>query len=182
MFILEYIRFLDTVVVEYFFTRHTQFLDILFLAVTWCGNTEVVISLATLCFLLLCFKKQYTDSFRVLVIVVGSTLSTHLLKFMFVRPRPDLLVHHLESFSFPSGHATGAIALYGAIAYILLRSAKKNIQRKLIIACAVFIVLLIGFSRIYLGYHYLSDVLAGYIVGALWLCVVTQFSRRRHVV
>jgi undecaprenyl-diphosphatase len=74
-----------------------------------------------------------------------------------------------HSFSFPSGHATIAVAFYGFLAFLAMRGTKRWEKSVNICFAGIAVVLLIGFSRLYLGVHYLSDVWAGYLVGALWL-------------
>ncbi|WP_071130245.1 phosphatase PAP2 family protein [Enterococcus timonensis] len=104
-------------------------------------------------------------------IVVGAGLVNHLLKLVYQRPRPDLV--HLvteTSLSFPSGHATGSLLLFGTLAILAPKiSSNHYLQRTLQIFFGV-VILLIGLSRIYLGVHYPSDIIGGYLFGATWLC------------
>jgi undecaprenyl-diphosphatase len=88
----------------------------------------------------------------------------------FHRLRPESLSFYYEfSFSFPSGHATVAVAFYCVLFYSIIRSRKTNASKfKWLIAGILFIGLL-GFSRLYLCVHYLSDVMAGYSLGLLWM-------------
>jgi hypothetical protein len=89
-----------------------------------------------------------------------------LLKHVFARPRSDLAVYAESSLSFPSGHSAVAAAFYGFLTYLLLR---ERIGPTLLwILTGTSLVFLIGLSRVYLDEHYLSDVLNGYLVGALW--------------
>jgi undecaprenyl-diphosphatase len=73
------------------------------------------------------------------------------------------------NFSFPSGHSTTAMVLFGMISYFLIRNSTSRRQRILFLLLGLTIILLVGFSRIYLGVHFLSDVLGGYLLGATWL-------------
>lgn len=178
MFIIEYLNHLDVLILEYFFTRHTPFLDSYLSVVTFGGSSKFVISIAVLCAVMLYLKRQYRNSALVIIGVVGSILSTQFLKLFFMRPRTDLLFPQLDSYSFPSGHATAAMALCGIVAYLMLRHIENHLIRVTVCSLAVLIVLMIGFSRIYLGYHYITDVLGGYFVGAVWLYIVIQYSKR----
>ncbi|RAO75167.1 phosphatase PAP2 family protein [Dyella jiangningensis] len=106
------------------------------------------------------------------------------LKALFQRPRPlhshGFIVEH--GWSFPSGHAFGAIVFYGMLAYVLLRLSAHRWHR-LVVALAVAMVTVIGLSRIVLQVHYFSDVMAGYASGLVWLvlCIAgTEAWRRRH--
>jgi undecaprenyl-diphosphatase len=101
------------------------------------------------------------------VAALGIEVVNGALKLLFHRPRPELAFVHLDTYSFPSGHAAGAAAIYAVVFYLLARSADRSRR----VACAVgyvALVVAIGFSRLYLEAHYLSDVLAGISLGAAW--------------
>ena len=96
-----------------------------------------------------------------------------ILKLVFHRPRPELAYVHLDTYSFPSGHAAGSAAVYALVLYLLARHAPPRWQ---VFAAIGYVVLvaIIGFSRLYLEVHYLSDVLAGLrwrVRAAAWLFV-----------
>lgn len=98
---------------------------------------------------------------------------------MFHRARPDL--HRLaeaSNYSLPSGHATMACALYGVLTFILWRHISTGLGRNILIIISVFMVLAIGISRIYLGVHYPSDVIAGYFISTFWLTFAIGFYQR----
>lgn len=106
------------------------------------------------------------------VALLGGGALDFLLKLAYARPRPAAAMTFLEnmSFSFPSGHAMGSLIGYGMLAYIVsLEEGVSPAGRRWIIALASALVLAIGLSRLYLGVHYLSDVLAGFIAGGFWL-------------
>ncbi|WP_267927506.1 LssY C-terminal domain-containing protein [Desulfolithobacter dissulfuricans] len=97
-------------------------------------------------------------------------------KLAFHRPRPDEAVLLESSYFFPSGHATMAVAFYGFLGYLLIRSAKQWKIRVNLFFLTCIPILLIGLSRIVLGVHYLSDVWSGYLVGTLWLIIGISLS------
>jgi membrane-associated phospholipid phosphatase len=104
------------------------------------------------------------------IAIIGAESTTWLGKFAFSRARPDFVTAVTAfSFSFPSGHATGAMAVYGFIAYALARDLRSLRERFEVIYWTLMLVLLIGFSRILLGVHYFTDVAAGLLVGLFWL-------------
>jgi undecaprenyl-diphosphatase len=96
------------------------------------------------------------------------------LKLYFHRQRPDVpwFLAHESSFSFPSGHSVAAICLYGILGYVLTGRIQSLRARAATLGTAVFLVLGVGLSRVYLGVHYPSDVAAGYLAGLIWLLTV----------
>ena len=106
-----------------------------------------------------------------LVAFIGGGALDWALKTIFRRDRPsfpDPFVHVL-GYSFPSGHSMGSLIGYGMLAYLVAHSVRRRGIDLLVAACAGLLVLAIGFSRLYLGAHYLSDVLAGFAAGIVWL-------------
>ena len=115
----------------------------------------------------------------------GAGVLTTVLKNVIQRPRPigaDQFLHG-ESFSFPSGHALGSLIGYGMLAYLLVLPVDRRRQQLLIVAAAGVLIVAIGFSRLYLGVHYFSDIIGGYAAGLLWLsaCISgLEVVRRRE--
>lgn len=105
------------------------------------------------------------------IALLGGNLLNNLIKLYFARPRPlfDDPVAFEPTFSFPSGHAMMSFIVYGLSAYLLCIDFKNRYARIFIVFGAVLAIVLIGISRLYLGVHYLSDVLGGYAAGAVWL-------------
>lgn len=160
-------------------SRLTQFFE----AVTWLGNVPVLINVTLVAALFLAWKR-YVDELRLLLLaVIGAEVLTLGLKLGFRRERPFFPDPLAEEgfYSFPSGHATVSLALYGSLAFILARRLQSPGLRAACLAGAVLLVLLIGFSRLYLGVHFLSDVAAGFSAGLAWLtvCVLVLRLRRR---
>lgn len=110
---------------------------------------------------------------------LGAEATTWGMKFATARVRPPNLegIEALSS-SFPSAHATVALAMYGYLALVVAAGAPR--YRTRVFACAEVLILLIGFSRMYLSLHYLTDVLAGYVVAAAWLWVGWRWARARR--
>lgn len=104
--------------------------------------------------------------------VLGSGLLDGALKLAIRRPRPEVAVNFLShlSWSFPSGHSMASMVTYGMVAYLFMLAMKgrRGLQIGVSLA-AILLILAIGFSRLYLGVHYFSDVLGGFTAGALWL-------------
>jgi len=102
--------------------------------------------------------------------VISGTIMTSLLKLGFDRPRPDLVAHlsHAQNSSFPSGHATVSAIAYLTLGVLLARAHARRRIKVLVMTYAVSLTLLIGASRVYLGVHWPTDVLAGWALGAAW--------------
>jgi undecaprenyl-diphosphatase len=120
--------------------------------------------------------------------VFGGMLLNWLLKFAFQRARPRFSepVLTLTGYSFPSGHTMMATVFYGALAAYLISNTNSVAERMLVVIAASLLIALVGFSRIYLGAHYLSDVLGALAEGLAWLslCLTVVYSvwRRRNSV
>jgi membrane-associated phospholipid phosphatase len=131
----------------------------------------IALALTMIIALLLLLRKQYFYVLVWLVGVSGGQLLNLLLKQLFHRARPvfsDPFAHAVD-FSFPSGHTMTAFITYGLLAYFLVRLIDNYRARILIVFTAALMIVLIGISRIYLGVHYFSDVVAGFMVGGVWL-------------
>jgi undecaprenyl-diphosphatase len=118
----------------------------------------------------------HRDWFRavaLLLALVGGTALNDLLKTLFHRGRPETAVEFInyQSWSFPSGHSMNSLIGFGFVAYLFLERTTDRRARIAIIVATAILVGLVGFSRLYLGVHYLSDVIAGYLAGAVWLLV-----------
>ena len=155
--------------------------------VTSLGGTTVLtmLVLAAVGFLLLI--RNWGAAIFVTVSVVGGTLLSTLLKNWFERPRPDLVPHAVEvsSMSFPSGHAMLSMTTFLTLGAVLAEIDKERRTRTYILAWAVFLALLVGTSRVYLGVHWPTDVLAGWCIGSAWalLCgAIALWLRRRGVI
>lgn len=111
-------------------------------------------------------------SVRVAAIALSSLALMFLLKYLFRRKRPlSPLLQAAKGLSFPSGHAIMAVTFYGLLIYITVHTVNAGWLRAIFAALLIVLILLIGFSRIYLRVHYASDVLAGFVIGLLWLLI-----------
>lgn len=127
-----------------------------------------VLTLAITGFLVLNGRRRI--ALLVLVAVAGGLLGSHLLKLGFRRARPDLVPHRavVSSTSFPSGHAMNSAATYLTLGALLARVQKRRRLRFYILCLAAFLTLLVGFTRVYLGVHWPTDVMAGWTAGGIW--------------
>lgn len=155
------------------------------LAASWYGGPSVLVPLGLFAALVFLLRGWRRGALLVLVTLAGAGLLNWLLKFSFARERPEVFVDYPlpGSPSFPSGHALYAASVFGGMAALLAPRLKHRALRVLVWAGAGVLVLLVGFSRVYIGVHYPSDVLAGYSVGLIWVTAVAvgdRLARRRR--
>jgi undecaprenyl-diphosphatase len=142
-------------------------------------GSEVIIVLGAALLLLLGWQRRWGAALGLILTAGGAQLLNDILKELFHRTRPAPVVAGFiaaQQFSFPSGHAMVAAAFYFYLAYLAWRLV-RGVWRAILVAGLVFLVLLIGLSRMYLGAHFLSDVIAGYCAGFLWTDAVIVGSR-----
>ncbi|WP_217598006.1 phosphatase PAP2 family protein [Cohnella sp. GbtcB17] len=130
--------------------------------------------------LILFFVLQHRRELILFVFALaGSQLLNVVMKLAFHRERPDIhRIIQAAGYSFPSGHSMGAFSLYGISAYLLWRHIPVLWGRAILIAVSAALVLAIGVSRIYLGVHYPSDVIGGYLASGFWLASIIWVYRR----
>jgi len=128
----------------------------------------IIVSLATVTYLALLGKPQ-TGLF-VIAAVAGALVISMTLKLAFDRPRPDLVPHgsHVYTASFPSGHAMTSAATYLALGGLLARAHRRKRLKAFFLLLAIMLTLFVGISRVYLGVHWPTDVLAGWALGTCW--------------
>lgn len=173
---------LDAQLTQYLAQRRAPWLNALMLAVANGHDTVRVLGAAVLVALWRVWRQQARDLVCLAVVPTGMLVNVAL-KHAFARPRPvleDPLVH-LTTFSFPSGHAVASTVFYGALCALVLAHARSRLARGLAMGAAAFMVLVVCFSRVYLGAHYLSDVVAGVCVGLLCLLALRRPARAAEV-
>lgn len=143
------------------------------LFITFLGKHQFLIPAnLILIFYFVVIKKQTWFSTRVITIAISSLVLMLLLKQLFQRKRPlSPLLKAARGLSFPSGHAIMAVTFYGLLIYILQHTITIDWLKWILFILVVGLIMLIGFSRIYLRVHYASDVLGGFIIGLLWLLI-----------
>jgi len=147
-----------------------------FLWIAGLGDTIVVVPAVIAAGLILWLSRRQWLIPGLLVSSLGASVFSSLGKLTVHRPRPVAAVVLESSYSFPSGHASIAVAFYGFLSYLLIRSTEKRPMQLTLFIATGLLIALIGLSRIVLGVHYLSDVWAGYLVGTLWLLVAISLS------
>jgi undecaprenyl-diphosphatase len=174
---------LDRGITAWIQARESERWETIFWWVSWLGSTGLVVILlvATGWFL---EHRDRLDAIALVAACAGSTALNALLKLIFHRDRPEFASEFIRrhTYSFPSGHAMESIACLGMLAYLLAQHLHRPLHRRLVIAGTVLLVGAIGVSRVYLGVHYVSDVVGGYAAGAVWLlaCIAAHREVRRR--
>ena len=121
----------------------------------------------------LLLSRRFGPAIYLLASIGAGTAISQLLKAAYARPRPDLVNHLVETFtaSFPSGHATMATVVYLTLAALIVQFVKELSVRFFVLSAAILLALAVGASRVYLGVHWPSDVLAGWALGAAWASI-----------
>ncbi|MBF9252239.1 phosphatase PAP2 family protein [Pontibacter sp. 172403-2] len=176
---------LDSSVSLFLFHLRTDALAKVFYYFTQLGSSISVAVAFIITLLILLFKRKKDYIVALLVSVLGSGISIYFTKLYFHRERPlDVAYYTATSFSFPSGHTAGAIALFGIICVFLSLERQHIKWARFWIVLDIAYIILMGFSRLYLGVHFVSDVAAGYLLGSLWLilavCVLEYLMLRKR--
>jgi undecaprenyl-diphosphatase len=146
-------------------------LDAAALEITALGGVAVVWMVIFISSMFLWQTRHHYSVFLLWIAVLGGNAINFTLKGLFARPRPELFewrVPFAPHSSFPSGHSTTAVVLYATLAFLIARLEPSRVTRRLTLGIAGLVILLIGISRVYLGVHHPSDVLAGFTVGLAW--------------
>lgn len=153
--------------------------------ITALGGFTVLILISALVSLFFWLKRRFGLMMMTISTLVGGAATSFALKLLFGRDRPG--IEHLVTVStksFPSGHAMLSAVVYLTLGALLARSEERKQFKLFFLSAALLLTLLVGLSRIYLGVHYPTDVLAGWIAGAVWamVCLIVAgfIHRRRH--
>jgi membrane protein DedA with SNARE-associated domain/membrane-associated phospholipid phosphatase len=157
----------DQAVYHFLQSLRTPWMDQIFVAVTELGDSFVNIVMACAVLLILLVGRCRRAAVFWTIAVVGILLAVQLLKATIHLPRPVSIYQGASAYGFPSGHAANNIVLYGFLAIIMVRQLAAT-WRWALFSAVVLIAFIIGFSRLYLGAHWLSDVLGGYFIGIGW--------------
>lgn len=167
----SWVVFVDNKIVNYLSLEGSSFWTYIFMFITLLADKFFIASAGALVLLYLYIKKRFDYMAGFLITLAGSAISAQILKITFERARPFNSLILESSFSFPSAHALGAVALYGFIAFIIWEMSRNKSLRISTLSASVLLIALISFSRLYLGVHFLSDVIGGILIGFVWLLI-----------
>ena len=170
---------LDTWATPFLHSISSPGMDALFDTLTAMGSSLVVLPIFLVAVALLIMRRRYGASLFLGVALGGSLLIDFLMKLVFQRPRPKLdYAAVLPDYSFPSGHSMNGVVFYVSLALILWSVFGRRVGVPALLIASL-VAFGIGVSRIYLGYHYLTDVVGGWLAGIVWLLVVGAAFRAR---
>lgn len=148
--------------------------------ITKLSDTGIISILAIILTLLFLYKWKDKKTAQIIpssLIIVA--FINQVLKFIFQRERPNgYRLIEMTGYSFPSGHAMVSMAFYGLLIYIIHKKVKNKALRILLITLNITIIILVGISRIYLGVHYLSDVITGYLISIVYLLILIKLLKK----
>lgn len=150
-------------------------LSSIFKVVTHLGGVAFIVLLGVLCFMF-CKKNRLFITFD----LVGCTIVNQTIKHIVRRPRPNVLRLVEESgYSFPSGHSMISVAFYGLVIYLIYKNVNNKYLKWTLITLLSLLILTIGFSRIYVGVHYFTDVIGGYLLALAYLIVYIYIYNKK---
>jgi membrane-associated phospholipid phosphatase len=161
----------DQAVYHFFQALRTPWVDSAFVTVTELGDSFVNVSLACAVLLVLLARRCYRAAGFWALTVLGGLLGVQVLKWAIHLPRPVSIYHGASAYGFPSGHTTMSVILYGFFAILIARRL-AGAWRWGLFSSVMLIAFVIGISRLYLGAHWLSDVLGGYFIGMSWAALM----------
>ncbi|TXH60676.1 MAG: phosphatase PAP2 family protein [Bacteroidia bacterium] len=171
------INLIDSQISQFIYTLRTPELTKVMFFFTYLASPFILIVGSVISASIIAFYRK-KDALIYLCILFSAVLVNGYLKYFFQRPRPtlDALIHE-NSYSFPSGHAMNGFMFYSLLAYFIYRETENLKLTFIITLICGFIILMIGISRVYLGVHYPSDVIAGYLAGFIWLAFAIIFEK-----
>lgn len=178
--VIDNLQWLDAPIINIIQSLENDILTQIMIVLSMIGSLEVVISITLISLVIFYFKLGFKkDLFFIVVVSLGSALLNVLLKGIFHRERPNInRLIEVTGYSFPSGHSMAAFTLYATLSFIMWRHIKSKLGRILIIIVASTLILGIGISRIYLGVHFPSDVLGGYLTSGILLLFCILIAKK----
>lgn len=140
--------------------------------ITFLGSTEFIIFLCIFFLILFIILKKKNYGLLICCVLIISTIMNNLLKIIFARERPDVIKLVIEdSYSFPSGHTMAAASMYGILMFLVLKS-NMNKRLKILLSIILGIIpVLVALSRVYLGAHYITDIMGAFLVSIILLLI-----------
>ena len=163
----------DEKIMEYVHNRTTPIGIEIMKKISFFGSAKFFLSFGLIIFLLMFWKKNLKGMALVVLSTLGSYGINFLLKNIFIRTRPlKYFLIEQGGYSFPSGHAMVSMSFYATMTYLIMKNKDEN--KKILWILSFLIIALIGFSRIYLGVHWPTDILIGYLLGYVFFRIIVK--------
>lgn len=177
------VSFLDSAIYKFIISFKSNILTNIFKAISFLSSTKVIIVFNVILAIIVLINKK-TNLLLITISSISSGVINNLVKYIIKRDRPFGIALVKENFySFPSGHTMISILFYGMIIYKLIESNFK--YRKILVSLISVYILSVGISRIYLGVHYASDVIGGYLLAGIILLILTiiheKYSKENRI-
>ena len=168
---------LDETILLHIHQLTNPLLDRVMVLITRIGDPHTVVPLTGIVFVFLLIKRQRLAATFFAIDAAGGVALSYFLKLAFSKPRPQLWDSAINevTYSYPSGHALGSMVIYGFLSYVFAKMYPR--YSAAIYTFAVLIIVSIGFSRLYLGVHWPTDILGGYGIGFLWITACISLLR-----
>lgn len=168
----------DQIVYDVVISCRNHFFDFYFTTVTKFANTSTIVFVVIL--FVIIFRNRY--ALFLIVSSIDCFLLTTIFKYLVARSRPTgLKLIQQGGYSFPSGHTMFAVCIYGYLFYLAITKIKNKILRYSVSILLLLVILSIGVSRIYVGVHFASDVLAGYLLGCCYLLLLIETEEKFYL-
>ncbi len=156
---------LDLAVQHFFISLRSDFMNVVISALTHCSDTATIVAMCII-MVILPTRKHY--GFPCTLAALGGLAIYKPMKHMFLRERPDVLYHLVEQggYSFPSGHSTTSVIVYGLLFYLIRKHCKNETLKNILSTICLIFAITIGPSRLYVGVHWATDVMCGMLFGA----------------
>lgn len=167
---------LDNNIHSFIISIRNVFLNNIFKTITTLGSATVLTVITLTLFLL--FKNKVIVKHLAMHLTMGFLLN-QITKIIFLRPRPSINIIDISGYSYPSGHSMMSLIFYGYLAYIVYKSNLNKTKKLIINTFLITLIILIGLSRIYLGVHYTTDVIGGFILATIYLLIIKNIKEKK---
>lgn len=168
----------DRLILEYLHKNPNPSFFSMMQFISFIGSEKFLFPAMGLLILYMLYRKRYNTSIQLFANTLGSFLANHLLKQIFQRTRPlEFMQVNQGGLSYPSGHSMVTVSMYLAIAYLLTRNQTNKKRKSLVYGLMIIVILTMGLSRMYLGVHWPTDIIGGYIAGYLFYYISTKLIK-----